>query len=166
MNILRFLDELNEKQKEAVLTTEGPVLVLAGAGSGKTKVLTYRVAYILAKKLADAENIIALTFTNKAAGEMKERIRKILGSLSKDIWIHTFHAMCLRILKEHTEKVGYPKNFVVYDRDDQFRIIRSLIKDKDWKAGEVLDILMDYKSKRIDNLSSEYMEIIMLIKNV
>jgi DNA helicase-2/ATP-dependent DNA helicase PcrA len=159
MNILRFLDELNEKQKEAVLTTEGPVLVLAGAGSGKTKVLTYRVAYILAKKLADAENIIALTFTNKAAGEMKERIRKILGSLSKDIWIHTFHAMCLRILKEHAEKVGYPKNFVVYDRDDQFRIIRSLIKDKDLKAGEVLDILMDYKSKRIDNLSSEYMEI-------
>ena len=159
MNILRFLDELNDKQREAVLTTEGPVLVLAGAGSGKTKVLTYRVAYILAKKLADAENIIALTFTNKAAGEMKERIRKILGSLSKDIWIHTFHAMCLRILKEHAEKVGYPKNFVVYDRDDQFRIIRSLIKDKDLKAGEVLDILMDYKSKRIDNLSSEYMEI-------
>ncbi|MEO0143569.1 MAG: UvrD-helicase domain-containing protein [candidate division WOR-3 bacterium] len=159
MNILKFLDELNDKQREAVLTTEGPVLVLAGAGSGKTKVLTYRVAYILARNLADSENILALTFTNKAAGEMKERIRKILGNLSKDIWIHTFHAMCLRILKQHSELIGYPKNFVVYDRDDQFRIIRSLIKDKDLKAGEVLDKLMDYKAKLIENLDSGLKEI-------
>ncbi|MEO0202162.1 MAG: UvrD-helicase domain-containing protein, partial [candidate division WOR-3 bacterium] len=159
MEVLKFLDDLNDKQKEAVLTTEGPVLVLAGAGSGKTKVLTYRVAYILATGLADSENIIALTFTNKAAGEMKERIRKILGNLSKDIWIHTFHAMCLRILKQHSHLINYPRNFVVYDRDDQFRIIRSLIKDKDLKAGEVLDILMDYKAGLVEEMNSELMEI-------
>ncbi len=160
MNILKFLDELNDKQREAVLTTKGPVLVLAGAGSGKTKVLTYRVAYILGTGLADSENILALTFTNKAADEMKRRIMKILGKLSKDIWIHTFHAMCLRILKQHSELIDYPKNFVVYDRDDQFRIIRSLIKgDEELKAGEVLDLLMDYKSKRIDKLSPKLMEV-------
>lgn len=164
MNIAKFLDELNDKQKEAVLTTEGPVLVLAGAGSGKTKVLTYRVAYILKTGLSDSENILALTFTNKAANEMKERILKILGKLSKDIWIHTFHAMCLRILKKHANLINYPLNFVIYDRDDQFRIVRSIIKElnlekEDLKAGEVIDRIMDYKSMRIERIDNIHMKI-------
>lgn len=164
MNIAKFLDELNDKQKEAVLITEGPVLVLAGAGSGKTKVLTYRVAYILKTELADSENILALTFTNKAANEMKERIWKILGKLSKDIWIHTFHAMCLRILKKHANLINYPLNFVIYDRDDQFRIVRSIIKDlnlekEELRAGEVIDRIMDYKSMRIEKIDNIHMKI-------
>ncbi|MBQ8992823.1 MAG: UvrD-helicase domain-containing protein, partial [Turicibacter sp.] len=94
-----LLDKMNPQQKEAILTTEGPLLVMAGAGSGKTRVLTHRIAYLMSEKQVSPYNILAITFTNKAAREMKERVEKLIGDQGKDVWISTFHSMCVRILR-------------------------------------------------------------------
>ena len=110
-----ILDKLNDRQKEAVLTTEGPVLVLAGAGSGKTTVLVNRIAYMISQKHIKPWNILAITFTNKAANEMKERIERLLGDTAKDMWIGTFHSVCVKILRTCIDLLGYNRDFVIYD---------------------------------------------------
>ncbi len=126
---MNFLDGLNDKQREAVLATEGPLLVLAGAGSGKTRVLTHRIAYIIEEKGIRPYNILALTFTNKAANEMKERIARLIGDEAEDIWAGTFHSICVRILRRDIEKLGYGRNFVIFDTTDQKTLIKDCIKE-------------------------------------
>ncbi len=126
---MNFLDGLNDKQREAVLATEGPLLVLAGAGSGKTRVLTHRIAYIIEEKGIRPSNILALTFTNKAANEMKERIKRLIGDEAEYIWAGTFHSICVRILRRDIEKLGYGKSFVIFDTTDQKTLIKDCIKE-------------------------------------
>lgn len=124
-----YLDELNEVQKLAVQATQGPVMVIAGAGSGKTRVLTYRIAHLINNGV-DAFNILALTFTNKAAREMKERIAKVVGeSEAKSIWMGTFHSVFARILRVEAPRLGYPSNFTIYDQQDALSVMRKVIKD-------------------------------------
>lgn len=124
-----IFDGLNKEQHQAVICTEGPLLVLAGAGSGKTRVLTHRISYILNSKLASEGEILAITFTNKAAREMKERLAKLLGESANDIWIGTFHAVCVRILRMDIEKLGYSRYFVIYDAQDSLQLIKECIKE-------------------------------------
>ena len=126
-----MLENLNKEQLEAVTTTEGPLLVLAGAGSGKTKVLTTRVAYLIDELGITPESILAITFTNKAAKEMKDRIFKMLGTIAYQIQISTFHSFGLTILKEHYEKLGYDKNFTILDSDDSSTVVKKILKDMD-----------------------------------
>jgi len=121
-------NHLNPMQKKAVLTTEGPVLILAGAGSGKTRVLTHRIAYLVEEKGVAPYNILAITFTNKAAKEMKERIEDLLGDYNRDLWVSTFHSSCVRILRMEIEKLGYAKNFVIYDTTDQQVVMKECLK--------------------------------------
>ena len=123
------IDYLNDKQKEAVLADDGPVLILAGAGSGKTSVLTTKIAYLIEEKGANPKNILAITFTNKAAREMKERIIKMVGSKAYDMQISTFHSFGLRIIKENYEKLGYEKNFTIIDSDDSLTLIKKIMKE-------------------------------------
>ena len=122
---MTLTDGLNKQQQEAVLTTEGPLLILAGAGSGKTRVLTHRTAYLIEEKGVNPYNILAITFTNKAAGEMRERIDQMVGYGSESIWVSTFHSTCVRILRRYIDRLGYGTNFTIYDAEDQ----KSLIKD-------------------------------------
>jgi len=124
-----MLETLNEKQLEAVKTTEGPLLVLAGAGSGKTKVLTTRIAYLIKEKKISPFNVLAITFTNKAANEMKSRLYNILGSVSYDMQISTFHSFGLRIIKENYDKLGYKSNFTILDSEDSLTVIKKIMKD-------------------------------------
>ena len=126
-----MLENLNKEQLEAVKTTEGPLLVLAGAGSGKTKVLTTRVAYLIDELGITPESILAITFTNKAAKEMKDRIFKMLGTVAYQIQISTFHSFGLTILKEHYDKLGYDKNFTILDSDDSSTVVKKILKDMD-----------------------------------
>ena len=121
-------ETLNDKQQEAVFQTEGPLLVLAGAGSGKTRVLTHRIAYLMEEKGVAPWNILAITFTNKAAGEMRERVNKLIGSGAEKIWVSTFHSACVRILRRHGGWVGYDTNFAIYDGDDQKTIMKEVCK--------------------------------------
>ena len=125
---MSIYDTLNEEQKKAVFQTEGPVLILAGAGSGKTRVLTHRIAYMIEENGVNPWNILAITFTNKAAGEMRERVDKIVGFGAESIWVSTFHSTCVRILRRYAEKIGYDNHFVIYDTDDQKGIIREICK--------------------------------------
>lgn len=122
---MSIYDTLNPPQREAVAQTEGPVLILAGAGSGKTRVLTHRIAYLMDEKGVNPWNILAITFTNKAAQEMRERVDKLVGFGSESIWVSTFHLACVRILRRHIDNLGYDTNFTIYDTDDQ----KSLMKD-------------------------------------
>ncbi len=126
-----LLDSLNETQREAITRTEGPLLILAGAGSGKTRVLTHRISYILDQGLADPEEILAITFTNKAAQEMKERVALLVGPDSRRMWVSTFHAFCARILRAHAEKLGYKREFTIYDGGDQARLVKRCIVELD-----------------------------------
>jgi DNA helicase-2/ATP-dependent DNA helicase PcrA len=126
-----LLADLNPAQEEAVLHTEGPVLILAGAGSGKTRVLTYRVAYLLREKGVSPGSILAVTFTNKAAGEMRHRIIDLVGPAGEHMWIGTFHATCARMLRTHAERLGYSRNYVVYDEDDRLRLIKQVMREMD-----------------------------------
>ncbi|MCX5750627.1 MAG: DNA helicase PcrA [Candidatus Saganbacteria bacterium] len=123
---MKNLDGLNDKQKEAVLCTEGPLLVIAGAGSGKTRAITHRIAYLIQEKKIAPSQILAVTFTNKAAKEMKERLAGSIGVLSRDMWIGTFHFVCGRILRKHIDELGWNKNFVIYDEDDQLSLIKKI----------------------------------------
>src|SRR3982751_4271400 len=125
-----YLKGLNEPQREAVLQTEGPVMIVAGAGSGKTKVLTTRIAHLLSAHNIDAFNILALTFTNKAAAEMKERVEKILGNTeARNLYIGTFHSVFARILRAEGPKIGYPNNFTIYDPDDAKSVVKTVINE-------------------------------------
>ncbi len=124
-----LLNELNPVQQKAVLETEGPLLVFAGAGSGKTRVLTYRIAYLIQEKGIQPWNIFAVTFTNKAADEMRERVEKLLGKSARGTWISTFHSACARILRQHIERLGFKRNFVIYDGQDQERHLKTIMKE-------------------------------------
>lgn len=125
---MSIYDSLNDRQKEAVYCTEGPLLVLAGAGSGKTRVLTHRIAYLIEEKHVQPWNILAITFTNKAAGEMRERVDNLVGFGSDSIWVSTFHSMCVRILRRYIDRLGYDNNFTIYDADDQKTVIKTICK--------------------------------------
>ena len=120
-----IIEELNDKQREAVLATEGPSLIIAGAGSGKTKVLTHKIAYLIKEKNVLPWNILAITFTNKAANEMKIRTENLLQNTTNDIWIGTFHSICVRILRKFIDRIGYDTSFIIFDTSDQ----KSLVKD-------------------------------------
>src|SRR4051794_34136564 len=123
--------DLNPPQREAVLATEGPLLVIAGAGSGKTRVLTYRVAHLINAVGAKANEILAITFTNKAAGEMRERLHRLLGPSGRGLWILTFHACCGRILRREAQRLGYRSNFTIYDQADQIRLTKACLEELD-----------------------------------
>jgi len=152
--VSNYLDELNEAQKEAVLQREGPMIIIAGAGSGKTRVLTYRIAHLM-KNGVDPFNILALTFTNKAAREMKTRIAGVAGpSEAKNLWMGTFHSVFARILRSEADKLGYPSNFTIYDTQDSVRLISSIIKElqleKDkYKPKQVLGRISQFKNSLI-----------------
>ena len=126
---MSLLNDLNPVQQEAVLETEGPLLVFAGAGSGKTRVLTYRIAHLIEEKGVQPWNIFAVTFTNKAADEMRERVERLLGRSAKGTWISTFHSACARILRQHIEHLGFKRNFVIYDDQDQERHLKTIMKE-------------------------------------
>lgn len=123
-----ILKQLNDKQYEAVVNTEGPCLVIAGAGSGKTKVLTHKIAYLIDEKGVLPWNILAITFTNKAANEMKERIEGLVGDVAKDIWMGTFHSVCVRILRRFIDRIGFDSSFIIFDTSDQRTLIKACIK--------------------------------------
>jgi DNA helicase-2/ATP-dependent DNA helicase PcrA len=150
---MNFIDSLNEVQKEAVTQTEGPVMIIAGAGSGKTRVLTYRIAYLMQKGI-DPFNILSLTFTNKAAKEMRERIEKVVGSDARNLWMGTFHSVFARILRAEADKLGYPNNFTIYDTDDTKSLVRQILKeinldDKLYKPSIVLSRISAAKNRLI-----------------
>ncbi|MEW6681685.1 MAG: UvrD-helicase domain-containing protein [Nitrospirota bacterium] len=123
-----LLDDLNPPQRKAVQHTDGPLLILAGAGSGKTRVITYRIAHLIASQRAHPAQILAVTFTNKAAGEMKDRVERLLGPAGRGVWVSTFHSACVRILRTHAERLGYPREFVIYDAGDQTTLIRECVR--------------------------------------
>jgi len=155
-----MLDKLNERQKEAVLTTEGPVLVLAGAGSGKTTVLVNRIAYMISEKHIRPWNILAITFTNKAAREMKDRIERLLGDTAKDMWIGTFHSVCVRILRSCIDLLGYSRDFVIYDTADTKTVMKECLREldideKSFPVRNVLSIISNAKNDLMDAATFE-----------
>ena len=123
-----LLEKLNDKQQEAVEYMAGPLLILAGAGSGKTRVLTYKIAYLLEKNIVKPWEILAITFTNKAAKEMKERVECLVGQVANDMWLGTFHSVCVRILKREIELVGYTRDFNIFDEIDKEKVIKEVMK--------------------------------------
>ena len=128
----QYLADLNPAQREAVLATEGPVLVIAGAGSGKTRVLTHRIAHLVAACGVKPNEILAITFTNKAAGEMKSRLEGVLGETAHRMWVMTFHAACGRILRREAPRLAYKSNFTIYDSADQVRVVKAIIEEEGW----------------------------------
>ena len=151
---MSIYDTLNPMQKEAVLHTEGPLLILAGAGSGKTRVLTQRIAYLIEEKEINPWNILAITFTNKAAGEMRERVDSLVGFGAESIWVSTFHSTCVRILRRYIENLGYTTSFSIYDSDDQKTLMKQVFKTldidtKQYKERSVLGIISSAKDKLI-----------------
>lgn len=158
-----LLNDLNREQQEAVRQTDGPVLILAGAGSGKTRVLTYRVAYLISKKNISPHNILMVTFTNKAANEMKDRIRKLLSQSSEPVhempFSGTFHALCVKILRRDGKNIGIPTNFMIYDEQDQMDAIRDIMKTldlstKSFNPGAVLHTISEAKNELVS--ATEY----------
>ncbi len=147
------LDRFNDKQKEAILTTDGPLLILAGAGSGKTTVVVNKIAYILEQGLCPPYRILAITFTNKAANELKTRVENILGEESDGIWIGTFHSICMKILRRYIVKLGYQQDFLIYDSADQKTLIKRCMKElnMDEKVFPPKNILAEISSAK-DNL--------------
>src|ERR687884_2278565 len=125
----RYLADLNPAQRDAVLATEGPLLVIAGAGSGKTRVLTHRVGHLITDCGVKTNEILAITFTNKAANEMKERLEDLLGPAARGLWILTFHAACGRILRREAPRLGYRTNFTIYDQADQIRLVKACLEE-------------------------------------
>ena len=133
------LSKLNEMQRLAVVTTEGPLLVMAGAGSGKTRVLTHRIAYLLEEKQVFPSKILAITFTNKAAKEMKNRIRNLVGDVAEGMWVGTFHSICVRIIRRHADEIGYSSDFVIYDTSDQKTLVKQCMKELDINDKQTTD---------------------------
>lgn len=122
-----YLENLNPPQREAVLHGDGPLLILAGAGSGKTRVITCRIAHLIREQGVDPGNILAVTFTNKAANEMKERVERMLDIPLTRLWISTFHSACVRILRQHIHALGYKRQFVIYDETDRASLIKACV---------------------------------------
>ena len=158
---MSIYDTLNEQQKQGVFTTEGPVLILAGAGSGKTRVLTHRIAYLIEEKNVNPYNILAITFTNKAAAEMRERVDNLLGMDAGGAWIMTFHAACVRILRRYIERIGYANSFTIYDTDDQKTVVRQILKklDLDPKLYKDRAVLSDISRAKDELKSPDDMEL-------
>ena len=149
------LEGLNDKQYDAVINTEGPCLVIAGAGSGKTKVLTHKIAYLIGEKGVLPWNILAITFTNKAANEMKERIANLVGDVAKDIWMGTFHSICVRILRRFIDRIGFDSSFIIFDTSDQRTLVKSCIKsvgldDKMFTDRSVLSEISNAKNEMLE----------------
>ena len=176
---MSIYDSLNEQQKKGVFTTQGPVLILAGAGSGKTSVLTRRIAYLIENTGVNPWSILAITFTNKAAGEMRERVDDIVGYGSESIWVSTFHSTCVRILRRHIDRLGFDTNFTIYDTDDQKSVMKEVCKKleidtKQLKEKTILNaistckdelispteyemsVMGDFNKRRIANAYKEY----------
>lgn len=158
---MSIYDTLNDRQREAVFHTEGPVLILAGAGSGKTRVLTHRIAYLIEEKGVNPWNIMAITFTNKAAGEMRERVDKIVGFGSESIWVSTFHSSCVRMLRRFIDRLGYDTNFTIYDTDDQKTLMKDICKrlDIDTKIYKERAIMAAISSAKDELIGPEEYEI-------
>ena len=157
---MSIYDTLNEQQQKGVFTTEGPVLILAGAGSGKTRVLTHRTAYLIEEMGVNPYNIMAITFTNKAAGEMRERIDDMVGYGSESIWVATFHSTCVRILRRYIDRLGYDTNFTIYDADDQKTLMKDICKrleidTKIHKEKTFLSVISSAKDELIDPIEFE-----------
>ena len=154
---MSIYDTLNHEQQEAVFHTEGPVLILAGAGSGKTRVLTHRIAYLIEEKGVNPWNIMAITFTNKAAGEMRERVDKIVGFGAESIWVSTFHSSCVRILRRYIDRLGFDHNFAIYDTDDQKSLMKDICKrlEIDTKVYKERAILAAISSAKDELVSPE-----------
>ena len=150
-----IIDELNNKQKEAVLSTQGPCLIIAGAGSGKTKVLTHKIAYLIKEKNVLPWNILAITFTNKAANEMKIRTEKLLENAANDIWLGTFHSICLRMLRKFIDRIGYDTSFIIYDTSDQKSLVKDCLKSLDIDDKLFTDRSVMYE---ISNAKNEMLE--------
>jgi len=146
-----FLEDLNPQQSAAVSQTEGPVLILAGAGSGKTRVLTYRIAYLLANGLADASDILAMTFTNKAAGEMRERVAKLAPDRMAGMWIGTFHSLFARLMRREGERLGYSSNFAIYDESDQLAVLKQVVTDLKLSMQEFSPKMLSYRISNAKN---------------
>ena len=151
---MELVQNMNENQLKAILKTQGAVMVIAGAGSGKTRVLTNRIAYLIAEKNVLESNILAITFTNKAAKEMKERVYSLVGETSKYIWINTFHSMCVRILRQHIDLLGYNKNFTILDTSEQKIIIKNIVKELNlsedsYQPNNILKIISNSKNSMI-----------------
>ncbi|MBU4556807.1 MAG: UvrD-helicase domain-containing protein, partial [Actinobacteria bacterium] len=149
------LSDLNPAQHDAAATTEGPLLVLAGAGSGKTRVLTYRIANLVGAKGIQPHQILAITFTNKAAAEMKARLGSIIGSGLRGMWVMTFHAMCVRMLRADADRIGYDRNFTIYDTDDTKRMIKAVmaefeLDEKRYPVNGILGRISSAKSELIE----------------
>ena len=150
-----IIDELNDKQKEAVLQVNGPCLVIAGAGSGKTKVLTHKIAYLIEKEGVRPWNILAITFTNKAANEMKDRVEKLIGDVAKDMWIGTFHSICVRILRKYIDRIGFTSSFIIFDTSDQRTLVKQCLKqlnidDKMFSDRAVLSEISNAKNEMLE----------------
>ena len=151
---MNLLEGLNEKQYEAVTTTEGPSLVIAGAGSGKTKVLTHKIAYLIEEKHVKPWQILAITFTNKAASEMKERVEKLVGDVAKEMWMGTFHSICVRILRRYIDRIGFDNSFLIFDTSDQKTLVKECFKtlnidDKMYNERGVLSEISNAKNEML-----------------
>ena len=149
-----LIEGLNDKQKEAVLATEGPCLVIAGAGSGKTKVLTHKIAYLISEKNVKPYNILAITFTNKAASEMKQRVEKIVGDVAQEMWMGTFHSICVRILRRFIDRIGFDTSFLIFDTSDQKTVVKECLKalnidDKAFSDRSVLSEISNAKNEML-----------------
>ena len=158
-----WLDMLNPEQKLAVQTTQGPLLVLSGAGTGKTKVLTTRLAYILANRLANPWECLVVTFTNRAAREMKERVENMIGEIANSVWLGTFHSICVKILRNHAELVGLHSNFTILGEDDQKRLIKQILEtqgidSQKYPPQSILEKISRWKDKGIsvDKISNDF----------
>ena len=154
-------DALNPMQREAVFHTEGPLLILAGAGSGKTRALTYRISYLIEEAGVRPWNILAITFTNKAAEEMRERVNGLVEEGADSVWVSTFHSMCVRILRRFIENIGYETDFSIYDSDDSRTLIKQILKDRDvnpkqYRERDVLGIISAAKNEMVS--PEEYMD--------
>ena len=154
-NVSDILQSLNPVQKEAASCTEGPLLILAGAGSGKTRVLTHRIAYLIEEKGVNPWNIMAITFTNKAAQEMRDRVDRLVEFGAESIWVATFHSSCVRILRRYIDRLGYDNHFTIYDTDDQKSVIRKAVKEldldpKQYREGPLLGVISAAKNEMIE----------------
>ena len=161
MSIHDALDTLNPMQREAAVHTEGPLLILAGAGSGKTRVLTHRIAYLMEEKGVNPWNILAITFTNKASSEMRERVNKIAGMGAESVWVSTFHSACVRILRRHIEVLGFGSNFTIYDADDQKTVMKEIFRkfDINTKIYKERGVLTEISHAKDELITPEEMEL-------
>ncbi len=161
VDIYESISKLNPEQKKAVEAVSGPLLIMAGAGSGKTRVLTHRIAYLIASGKAAPWSILAITFTNKAAREMQQRVEQLVGGSARDIWVSTFHSMCVRILRRDISRIGFTNNFTILDSTDQLSVIRACMKELniDTKKFEPKSIQAAMGSAKNELVSPEQFEL-------